>query len=60
MFVKAKTMIKKLKKMRSSGLEKSGELADENIIYKVIRSKGLLQKLFDTMANIVDQKLSSL
>ena len=53
-------MIKKLKKMRSSGLEKAGELADENIIYKVIRSQGLLQKLFDTMNDIEDEKLSSL
>lgn len=53
-------MIKKLKKMRSSGLEKGGELADENIIYKVIRSQGLLQKLFDTMADVEDLKLSSL
>jgi len=53
-------MIKKLKKMRSSGLEKAGELSDENIIYKVLRSGGLLQQLFDTMNNIEDQKLSSL
>ena len=53
-------MIKKLKKMRSSGLEKAGELADENIIYKVLRSQGLLQKLFDTMNDIEDDKFSSL
>ena len=53
-------MIKKLKKMRSSGLEKAGELADENIIYKVLRSQGLLQKLFDTMNDIEDESLSSL
>ena len=53
-------MIKKLKKMRSSGLEKGGELSDENIIYKVIRSHGLLQKLFDTKNNIEDLKLSTL
>ena len=53
-------MIKKLKKMRSSGLEKAGELSDENIIYKVLRSEGLLQNLFDTMNNIEDEKLSSL
>ena len=53
-------MIKKLKKMRSSGLEKAGELADEDIIYKVLRSQGLLQKLFDTMNDIEDESLSSL
>ena len=33
--------------MRSAGLERSGELSNENITYKVIRSMGLLQKLFD-------------
>tara|TARA_R110001583_G_scaffold178407_2_gene334227 strand:- start:1458 stop:2165 length:708 start_codon:yes stop_codon:yes gene_type:complete len=51
-------IIKKLKKMRSSGLEKGGELADENIIYKVLRSKGYLQKLFDEKLKIDDYNLS--
>ena len=51
-------MLKKLKKFRQSGLEKSGELADENITYKIIRDTGLLQKLFDEKYNIEDKKLS--
>ena len=53
-------MLKKLKKMRSSGLERSGELSDENITYKVIRAEGYLQKLFDTKYNIQDSNLSRL
>lgn len=53
-------MLKKLKKMRSSGLSRGGELSDENVIYKVIRSRGLLQKLFDNKSNIEDLKLSTL
>ena len=53
-------IIKKLKKMRSSGLSRAGELADENVIYKVIRSRGLLQKLFDTKSKIEDLSLSTL
>jgi len=53
-------MLKKLKKMRSSGLARGGELSDENVIYKVIRSRGLLQKLFDNKSNIEDLKLSTL
>jgi len=53
-------MLKKLKKMRSSGLERSGELSNENITYKVIRAQGFLQKLFDTKYNIADTNLSSL
>jgi hypothetical protein len=52
--------IKKIKKMRKSGLERAGELSDENIVYKVIRSKGLLQALFDTRDNIRDEKLSKI
>lgn len=50
-------MLKKLKRMRSSGLERSGELSNENIIYKVIRSKQLLQKLFDIKYKIEDINL---
>lgn len=53
-------MLKKLKKMRSSGLERSGELSDENITYKVMRAEGYLQKLFDTKYNIQDSNLSRL
>ena len=51
-------MIKKLKKFRTSGLARSGELADENIAYKIIRDAGLLQKLFDTKYKIKDEQLS--
>ena len=51
-------MLKKLKKFRQSGLEKSGELADENISYKIIRDLGLLQKLFNVKYDIKDKMLS--
>lgn len=53
-------MLKKLKKMRSSGLSKGGELSDENVIYKVIRSRGHLQNLFDKKSEIEDLNLSTL
>ena len=53
-------MLKKLKKMRSSGLSKGGELSDENVIYKVIRSRGHLQNLFDKKSKIEDLNLSTL
>lgn len=55
-----KKVLDKLKKMRSSGLEKSGEMSDENIIYKVIRSQGLLQKLFDVKDEIYDADMSKI
>lgn len=51
-------ILKKLKKMRSSGLEKAGELSNENITYKIIRAEGYLQKLFDTKYQIEDKNLS--
>ena len=55
-----KTQLDKLKKMRQSGLEKGGEMSNENIIYKVIRSQGLLQKLFDVKDEIYDANLSKI
>src|SRR5210317_1336773 len=51
-------LIKKIRDMRQSGLEKSGEMADENIIYKVLRADGEIQKLYDMKDNIFDVKLS--
>lgn len=53
-----KRILKKLKRMRKSGLERAGELSDENITYKILRDDGYLQKLFDTSNNITDIKLS--
>jgi predicted nucleotidyltransferase len=51
-------LIKKIRDMRQSGLEKSGEMADENIIYKVLRADGEIQKLYDMKDNIFDVDLS--
>lgn len=51
-------LIKKIRDMRSAGLEKSGEMADENIIYKVLRSEGDIQKLYDMKDNVFDVDLS--
>jgi len=51
-------VIKKIRDMRSAGLEKSGEMADENIIYKILRSEGDIQKLYDMKDNVFDVDLS--
>ena len=51
-------IIKKIRDMRSAGLEKSGEMADENIIYKILRSEGDIQKLYDMKDNVFDVDLS--
>ena len=51
-------LLNKIKKMRKSGLEKAGEMADENIIYKILRDRGYVQKLFDIKNLIIDKNLS--
>jgi predicted nucleotidyltransferase len=51
-------LVKKISDMRKSGLEKGGELSDENIIYKILRSDGDIQKLYDMKDNIFDIDLS--
>jgi hypothetical protein len=48
----------KLKKYRSSGLEKGGENSDENLVFKSLRRNGYIQKLFDFENQMVDYKLS--
>ena len=51
-------LIKKINNMRQAGLDKGGEMSDENIIYKVLRSEGDIQKLYDMRDNIFDVDLS--
>tara|TARA_B100000900_G_scaffold409583_1_gene425770 strand:+ start:2045 stop:2755 length:711 start_codon:yes stop_codon:yes gene_type:complete len=50
--------IKKIRKMRKSGLEKAGELSEENLVYKILRAEGVLQKLFDLKFDLVSKKYS--
>ena len=42
-------LFQKIRKMRKAGLEKAGELSDENLVYKLLRNEGILQKLFDLL-----------
>jgi len=37
----------KIKKMRQSGLDSSGEFSVENIVFKVLRRNGMLDRLYD-------------
>jgi len=48
----------KLKEYRKSGLEKEGELSYENLTFKFLRRNGMIEKLFNTYNNYVDQELS--
>ena len=48
----------KLKKYRTAGLEGGGEMSDENLVFKVLRRNGYIQKLFDFRNEYQDKKLS--
>ena len=48
----------KLKKYRTAGLESGGEMSNENLVFKVLRRNGYIQKLFDFQNEYQDKKLS--
>ena len=48
----------KLKKFRSCGLEKGGEMSLENLVFKLLRRNGYVEKLYDAPTEIIDKKLS--
>jgi predicted nucleotidyltransferase len=49
---------KKLKKYRTCGLEKGGEYSTENLVFKILRRNGYIQKLHDETSKMIDDKLS--
>jgi predicted nucleotidyltransferase len=48
----------KLKKYRTCGLEKEGEYSDENLVFKVLRRNGYIEKLMNFENDVVDKDLS--
>lgn len=48
----------KLKKYRTCGLEKNGEYSTENLVFKILRRNGYIEKLHDMSTKIIDKKLS--
>jgi predicted nucleotidyltransferase len=58
----AKEMVQKykdkLKKYRTCGLEKDGEYSTENLVFKILRRNGYIEKLNDLSTKIIDKKLS--
>jgi predicted nucleotidyltransferase len=48
----------KIRKMRSSGLEKEGEFSTENLTFKVLRRTELLDKMNDLLTKATDKQLS--
>jgi hypothetical protein len=48
----------KLKNFRNCGLEKDGEMSLENLVFKLLRRNGYVEKLYDAPTGIIDKKLS--
>tara|TARA_R110000751_G_scaffold117883_3_gene218185 strand:+ start:1731 stop:2441 length:711 start_codon:yes stop_codon:yes gene_type:complete len=48
----------KIMKMRKSGLERKGEFAEENLIFKTLRNTGYIGKLNDVIRNEYDRSVS--
>lgn len=51
-------LLAELREMRSSGLAKGGEYSVENIVYKLLRVRGDLQKLWSARSELGDKELS--
>jgi predicted nucleotidyltransferase len=51
-------LLKKLRNMRKSALNKSGEMSVENIAYKMLRSEDLIQKLYDSKFSLYGDSIS--
>jgi hypothetical protein len=51
-------LLSTIKKYRQSGLDKHGEFGPENLAYKALRSKGVIQKLYDRLNKLHDKTLS--
>jgi hypothetical protein len=56
--VKLKKLLEKLYNYRQSGLDKAGELSEENIVFKILRAFGHLDKLKNNIDKIYDKKVS--
>lgn len=58
-FLKKHEQLKnKIKKYRQSGLDKSGEFSTENIVFKVLRNTGYLEKMVEIKNEYLTQELS--
>ena len=51
-------LLKKIRDMRNAGLDKSGEFAFENLVFKELRNKGYIDKLADHIIKLQDKSLT--
>tara|TARA_B100000131_G_C18121785_1_gene613171 strand:- start:945 stop:1643 length:699 start_codon:yes stop_codon:yes gene_type:complete len=59
-YSKLKKIKDKITNMRAAGLEVGGEMSTENIVFKVLRRNGYLQKLFEELQKQYDETMSLL
>lgn len=50
--------MKRITKLRKAGLERSGELSNENLAYRVLRRTGEIQAAWDLINDLIDRRLS--
>lgn len=55
---KHETLINKIKKYRQSGLDNGGEFSTENLVFKILRNSGYLEKMVKMKNEFLTQELS--
>jgi predicted nucleotidyltransferase len=55
---KHETLKNKIKKYRQTGLDKNGEFSTENLVFKILRNSGYLEKLVKMKNDYLTQELS--
>lgn len=55
---KLKRILKRLYELRQSGLDAAGEYSTENLVFKLLRSTGYINKIRDNIKSIIDKQLS--
>jgi predicted nucleotidyltransferase len=56
---KLKILLKKIYDMRQSGLNKNGEFSTENIVFKLLRKTGYLDRIKKLIVDLTDEELTS-
>lgn len=57
-YVKVDNLLQTLRKYRQSGLDEHGEFGAENLAYKALRSRGIVDKLWDHWGKLHSKELS--
>jgi len=55
---KIKNILRTIKRYRQAGLDFNGEFGPENLAFKALRSKGIIQRLYDKLQTLHDERLS--